>query len=419
MTREGPSTNIADSRVLIRRVWFGRGLSKCHFQGCNTVDNSNRPRSRKGFCTHRLILRDECCIGTIVSYNGARREKHCNFTRILDEGIEILIRTNIKSLLNWTPTSYSKLSSPSARQVSPNTHATNVERFREMMPAEDDVPNSGLNVYSWQSTEAISEIQTPGPKPILLRQGKLGKGSFGTAIHICDVITGIEYARKNLFAAHPFDLKSWKLEIDVMALIKHQSLEAVGYLHGDTTLQLCIEPVTLSILSLEILVLLEWSQHYYSPEIAATQELSTDKKTTKAVDIWSLWVVILSHKHASDDLGHILSTAMLVIKPASRYSARGCLAEIEELTSSQEGSQSNSDPNSQIAKEANAPSTSMPQETRKGNTRRRLTQDESGYAIFHSIWLENSKVAGSNVSLHWGGGTQASGTMTTGGDLTR
>ncbi|ODH52902.1 hypothetical protein GX48_00769 [Paracoccidioides brasiliensis] len=125
---------------------------------------------------------------------------------------------------------------------------------------------------------------------------------------------------------------------------------------------------------------------------------------------------------------------MLVIKPASRYSARGCLAEIEELTSSQEGSQSNSDPNSQyaktcfreatslvegIAKEANAPSTSMPQETRKGNTRRRLTQDESGYAIFHSIWLENSKVAGSNVSLHWGGGTQASGTMTTGGDLTR
>ncbi|KGQ00853.1 hypothetical protein PAAG_12481 [Paracoccidioides lutzii Pb01] len=97
---------------------------------------------------HRLILRDECCVGTIVGYNGARREKHRNFTRILDEGIEILIRADIKSLLNWTSTSYSKFSSPSARQVSPNTHATNVERFREMMPAEDDVPNSGLNVYS-------------------------------------------------------------------------------------------------------------------------------------------------------------------------------------------------------------------------------------------------------------------------------
>ncbi|ODH52901.1 hypothetical protein GX48_00768 [Paracoccidioides brasiliensis] len=178
MTREGPSTNIADYRVLIRRVWFGRGLSKCHFQGCNTVDNSNRPRSRKGFCT-------------------VRDEEKLN-----------LNPNKYKILVELDPYLVFQIVIPSARQVSPNTHATNVERFREMMPAEDDVPNSGLNIYSWQSTEAISEVQTPGPKPILLRQGKLGKGSFGTAIHICDVITGIEYARKNLFAAHPFDLRS-------------------------------------------------------------------------------------------------------------------------------------------------------------------------------------------------------------------
>ncbi|KAF2181488.1 kinase-like protein [Zopfia rhizophila CBS 207.26] len=158
--------------------------------------------------------------------------------------------------------------------------------------------------------------------------------------------------------------------------ILHQSLSALEYLHGRKTpivhrdikpeniLVLTRDPLHIKLADFGLakaggsLTTFCGTETYCPPEIAKYFGLSKSvpkDKYTEAVDIWSLGVVILRFalpdlphpgsgegidwcekiidevNDYDDDLIDFLSTAMLVMRPESRYSAQACLDRVEEL----------------------------------------------------------------------------------------
>ncbi|GAP92494.1 putative protein kinase [Rosellinia necatrix] len=365
---------------------------------------------------HRLIVRDLGSTGgTIVTYDdGGSKLRRSKFDWIID-GFDVLDRTKMFIIQPHESLKFQVI--VNRHDISSPTYVDNVERFRRGVAGAEDLFGV-LDIQTGPVTERHSRVHTPVKNPILLPQGWIAQGGFGAVSRHWDVSTGQEYARKqpigktynrktwekeidimrSISHEHIIRLCFWNkapllmyLEYmpfgnledehkrahfsqDECLVIFQQSLSALAYLHGRS------EPVAHRDLKPEN-ILVQYrdadknpnylhvrlsdfglsktgslktmcgSETYCPPEIGNKHTL---EKYTKAVDIWSLGVVVLRYAYSlpypgsgfgmewcekiveeagswdSEGLINILQR-MLVIDAKARPSAADCLCEASRL----------------------------------------------------------------------------------------
>lgn len=185
----------------------------------------------------RLVLRDTSTNGSAVSYDGqAEHEVRHHFTWILNldkpqspngDTQEWKLQVHVRKLEFKF-----ELASHRTCEAEYNKY---VDEFLKLSQTTDP-PLGGLSIESHTTEVAPSQSRTPGQRPIYIRAGLLGEGSFGRVNRVVDVSTGAIYARKT-FHQPPTDIQRqrWlgriRREIRIMREHPHVSMTAAI---GDT-----------------------------------------------------------------------------------------------------------------------------------------------------------------------------------------
>jgi hypothetical protein len=174
---------------------------------------------------HRLFVQDTSSRGTIVTYDGKGGKKRRNFKwiiggdRVPDDTKTIVIEIHLKLKFQIVVSKHHQF---------PDLFFSNVDQFLEVVATNNELPFGALGMQSARSTAAPSRGDTPNEEHILLKQGKLGEGSFSVVSRVWDVSTGLEYASKKILRPAVCD---WENEVTVMRKISHVSIK---YGFGDT-----------------------------------------------------------------------------------------------------------------------------------------------------------------------------------------
>lgn len=83
-------------------------------------------------------------------------------------------------------------------------------------PPLEVIAFDNLVLRSQGTSLAPSESLSPTRRPIYLKQGELGKGTFGLVRKVINASTGHEYAGKEFFHK-----KGWEKEIEIMKCLCH------------------------------------------------------------------------------------------------------------------------------------------------------------------------------------------------------
>ncbi len=207
---------------------LGTGASTCDI----VLDRPNDNQISGRHCyicfdaKRRLVVRDYSTHGTIVTYDEKGGEKRRNFTWIIgghrsqDRTEEIILEIH-KDLKFQIVVSTPRF---------PDLLLANIDQFRAEVAETDKLPLGALGLQSGTSTATASGIQTPyerhegintpNENSILLKQKKLGQGSFSVVYHVWDVSTGIEYASKKFRSPEKFD---WRKEASLIKQTSHVS----------------------------------------------------------------------------------------------------------------------------------------------------------------------------------------------------
>ncbi len=145
----------------------------------------------------RLVLRDSSTNGSAVSYDGqAEHEVRHHFTWILNldkpksqngDEQEWKVQVHVRRLKF-------KFNLASHRTCEAK-YNEKVDEFLKLSQTTGP-PLGGLSIESHITEVAPSQSRTPGQRPIYIRAGLLGEGSFGRVKRVIDVSTGAIYARK-------------------------------------------------------------------------------------------------------------------------------------------------------------------------------------------------------------------------------
>jgi hypothetical protein len=168
-----------------------------------------------------LILRDCSTCGTVVTYDGQGGKKRRNFQWILsghrvpDQTKEIVIEFHPRLRFQIIVCKYEKHR---------DQYFNNIDQFLATVAANAVIPIGGLGLESGNSTVVPSGTQSPSEDSILIKQEKLGEGSFAIVELVWDVSTGIRYAAKKAHYGKRFNRKRWEAEIKIMKQIQHVSL---------------------------------------------------------------------------------------------------------------------------------------------------------------------------------------------------
>ena len=203
-------------------ITFGTNANACdvYLPRWKCVSGTGREHCYLTFdAQNRLILRDGSTYGTIVTYDGQGGMTRRNFTWIIGghdfpqntETIIIEFHKNLQfQIVVFNHEAY------------PQLYVTNVNRFRQQIAANAELPMAGLGLRSNDSTAGNSSVQTPRTDAIRLKQRTLGKGSFAVVTLRWDVSTGEYVAVKEPYK-RVYNKESWKNEIYVMNQIAHVS----------------------------------------------------------------------------------------------------------------------------------------------------------------------------------------------------
>jgi hypothetical protein len=172
----------------------------------------------------RLMVRDISSRGTIVTYDDKGGGRRRNFKWIIGghevpddyETIVIEILPNLKFQIV-----------PTKDHLFPGSFFKNVDHFLNQVAANGELPLGALGINSALTTAPMSGRDTPnlrnlaGQDPIVLKQEKLGHGSFSVVSRVWDVSTGLEHACKKFRNLKASD---WRQEAHVMRKISHVSV---------------------------------------------------------------------------------------------------------------------------------------------------------------------------------------------------
>ena len=205
-------------------ITFGTNANACdvYLPRWKCVSGTGREHCYLTFdAQNRLILQDDSTYGTIVTYDGQGGMTRRNFTWIIGghkvpqktEAIIIEFHRNLQfQIVVFNHEAY------------PQQYVVNVNRFRQQIAANAELPMAGLGLRSNDSTAANSSVQTPRTDAIRLKQRTLGKGSFAVVTLRWDVSTGEYVAVKEPYK-RVYNKESWRNEIYVMNQIAHVSFE--------------------------------------------------------------------------------------------------------------------------------------------------------------------------------------------------
>ncbi len=178
-----------------------------------------------------LVLRDSSTNGSAVSYDGqAEHEVRHRFTWILNlekpksqngDEKEWKVQVHVRRLsFKFELASHRTCQAKYNRKVD--------ESLKLSRTADPSL--CGLSIESHITEVAPSQSRTPGQRPIYIRAGLLGKGSFGQVNRVIDVSTGAIYARKTFYQPPSTDkerrrwLDQIRREIRIMREHPHVSM---------------------------------------------------------------------------------------------------------------------------------------------------------------------------------------------------
>ncbi|KAH8746636.1 hypothetical protein F5883DRAFT_721545 [Diaporthe sp. PMI_573] len=305
----------------------------------------------------RLIVRDlGSRHGTIVTYNDKGGTPRSEFDWIIDgfrlpNETKTLIVQLHETLMFRIIVAHHDITSPA--------YANNVERFYQGAADAQDLLG-GLGLQSGPDTKRNTGAHTPAKQPILLPLGWVGKGGFGVdnIVRVCFSRTSpspLLYLEYMAFGNLENEHSKAHFSHEECVTILHQSASALRYLHersepvahrdlkpeniliqhrdrGRNPNSLCIKLSDFGLAKIgNSLKTGCGSETYCPPEICASH---SRQRYTKAVDIWSLGVVILRFAYALPYPG---SGRMLVIDAKARCSAADCWYEASRLLVSSQG----------------------------------------------------------------------------------
>ncbi|KAF2188831.1 kinase-like protein [Zopfia rhizophila CBS 207.26] len=428
------------------------GIKKFH--GYFTFDDENR-----------FIWRDSSTCGTIVTYDGKGGERRRNFIWILG-GDEVPDKKTKEIVIELHE--YLKF------QIVVSKHETTLGKGAFAVVTHSWDVSTGIE-YACKKPRDRERFDRESWEKEIDIMSEIRHDHIVQLCHWDETPLPCLYLEYLPFGNLEYQHRKRHISYEESLTILHQSLSALEYLHGrkrpivhrdikpENILVLTRDPLYIKLVDFGLakaggsLITFCGTETYCPPEIAkyfGLSKLVLKDKYTEAVDIWSLGVVILRFalpdlpdpdsgvgidwcekiieevNNYDDDLIDFLSTAMLVMRPESRYSAQACLdrrlTEEQLISSCDMDSRFRSSlirkyiksiassPDSQTLtstetrKRSTRPLTSLLSPTRRSSKCRakktsssNRPQDELSEPVldlFDEDWLQDSKCVGSSVA---------------------